>query len=199
MKSPALIKKYAQALAQAVADEKEFDLVGADVRAFLEAFGSHPDLRRALVSPFVNARKRMAVLGQVLGRLGTGPKASRFLTLLQNHKRMEILPEIVAALPDAWSERLGVVTYEVTSAVPLTEAQKKRLARVLEASEKRPVRLVPRTDPAIVGGLAVRKGHVVYDASIEGAKLPTSPILTQTDEGGAALLNREGFEPRTFN
>ena len=168
MKSPVLIKKYAQAFAQAVADETEFAAVGAEVRAFLEAFRSHADLRRAVVSPFVNARKREAILGDVLSRLGTGPKASRFLRLLQHHKRMEILPEIAAAFPEAWSERLGVVTYEVTSAVPLTEAQRDRLARGLEASEKRPVRLVPRTDPAIVGGLAVRKGHIVYDASIEG-------------------------------
>ena len=168
MKNPALIKKYAQAFAQAVADEKEFAAVGAEVRAFLEAFASHADLRRAVVSPFVNGRKREAVLGEVLARLGTGPKASRFLRLLQHHKRLDILPEIVAAFPEAWSERLGLVTYEVTSAVPLTEAQQARLARGLEASEKRPVRLVPRTDPAILGGVTVRKGHIVYDASVEG-------------------------------
>jgi len=169
MKSPVLIKKYAQAFAQAVADEKEFASAGTEVRAFLEAFRSHADLQRAVVSPFVNARRREAILGEVMARLGTGPKATRFLRLLQHHKRMELLPEIVDAFPEAWSERLGVVTYEVTSAVPLTEAQRDRLARGLEASEKRPVRLVPRTDPAIVGGLAVRKGHIVYDASIEGA------------------------------
>jgi F-type H+-transporting ATPase subunit delta len=168
MKNPALIRKYAQAFAQAVADEKEFAAVGAEVRAFLEVFLSHAELQRAVISPFINARKRQALLATVLGRLGTGPKASRFLTLLQRHKRMELLPEIVAALPEAWCERLGVVTYEVTSAVPLTEEQKARLARGLEAAEKRAVHLVPRTDPAVLGGLAVRKGHIVYDASVEG-------------------------------
>jgi F-type H+-transporting ATPase subunit delta len=168
MKNPALVKKYAQAFARAAADEREFAAAGAEVRAFLEAFAAHAELRRAVVSPFVNARRREAVLGEVLARLGTGPKAGRFLRLLQQHKRLDLLPEIVAAFPEAWSDRLGVVTYEVTSAVPLTEAQKARLARGLEASEKRPVRLVPRTDPAVLGGLALRKGHIVYDASVEG-------------------------------
>ncbi len=52
--------------------------------------------------------------------------------------------------------------------MPLTDAQKARLAKGLEASEKKPVRLVARTDPAVGGGLAVRKGHIVYDASVEG-------------------------------
>ena len=81
---------------------------------------------------------------------------------------MELLPEIVAALPEAWSEMHGVVTYEAASAVPMTDAQRDRLARGLEALEKKPVRLVLRTDPGLVGGVAVRKGHIVYDASVEG-------------------------------
>jgi F-type H+-transporting ATPase subunit delta len=168
MKNLALVKKYAQALAQAVRDEAEYGFVGDDVRAFLELLGSHPGLRRALVSPFVNARRRGAVLDEVLSRLGTRPKARRFLALLLKHKRLDLLQAIVEALPEAWSERLGVVTYEVTAAVALTAAQKKRLAAVLEAAEQSPVRLVERTDPAVVGGLAVRKGHIVYDASVEG-------------------------------
>jgi F-type H+-transporting ATPase subunit delta len=168
MKNLALVKKYAQGLVQAVADETEYVSVGDEVRAFLGLFDSREDLRQALVSPFVNARNKSAVLGQVLKRLGTGPKASRFLALLLHHKRLDLLPAIAAALPEAWSERRGVVTYEVTSAVPLTAAQKDRLARGLEASEGKPVRLVARTDPAVIGGLAVRKGHIVYDASVEG-------------------------------
>ena len=168
MKNQALVKKYAEGLAQAVKDEQEYGSVGAGIRVFLDLFVSREDLRRTLVSPFVNARKKAAVLEEVLGRAGTGPKASRFLALLLHHKRLELLPEIMEALPLAWSEKLGVVTYEVTSAVPLTAGQKDRLTRNLEASEKKPVRLVAKVDPAVVGGLALRKGHIVYDASVEG-------------------------------
>lgn len=168
MKNLALVKKYADGLARALADEREYASVGADVRAFLEVFLSRADLRRALVSPFVNARKREAVLAGVLSLSGTGPKASRFLTLLQHHKRMELLPDIVEALPEAWSEKQGIVTYEVASAVPLTAAQRDRLTQGLEASEGKPVRLVPKADPGLVGGLALRKGHIVYDVSVEG-------------------------------
>jgi F-type H+-transporting ATPase subunit delta len=168
MKNLALVKKYADGLARALADEREFAAVGADVRAFLEVFLSRADLRRALVSPFVNARKREAVLAGVLSLSGTGPKASRFLTLLQHHKRMELLPDIVEALPEAWSEKQGIVTYEVASAVPLTAAQRGRLTQELEASEGKPVRLVLKADPGLVGGLALRKGHIVYDVSVEG-------------------------------
>ncbi len=168
MRNLPLVKKYADGLARAVADSREFAAVGAEIDAFLRAFLSNGDLRRALVSPFVNSRRREAILDAVLPRVGTGPKASRFLKLLQHHKRMELLPDIVAALPEAWSDKQGVVTYEVASAVPLTAAQRDRLTRDLEASEGRPVRLVFKADPGLVGGLALRKGHIVYDASVEG-------------------------------
>jgi F-type H+-transporting ATPase subunit delta len=168
MKNLVLVKKYAEGLARALEGEAEYRSVEAEVRAFLDLFLSHRDLKRALVSPFANARKRDAILADVLTRLGTGPKASRFLSLLQHHRRIELLPEIFAALPEAWSESRGIVTYEVASAVPLTAAQRDRLAANLEASEKKPVRLVLKDEPGLVGGVALRKGHIVYDASVEG-------------------------------
>ena len=81
---------------------------------------------------------------------------------------MEMLPDIVGALPEAWADKKGIVTYEVASAVPMTPAQQDRLLRILEAQEGKPVRLVLKAEPGLVGGLAVRKGHIVYDASLEG-------------------------------
>lgn len=168
MRNLTLVHKYADGLARALEGAPEYEAVGGEVRAFLELFNAREDLRLALVSPFVNARKRLALLDEILSRLGTGPKASRFLKLLQTHKRLQYLPEIVGALPDAWADKQGIVTYEVASAVPLAPAQADRLTRTLEASEGRPVRLVFKADPGLLGGLAVRKGHIVYDASVEG-------------------------------
>jgi F-type H+-transporting ATPase subunit delta len=168
MKNLVLVKKYAEGLALALADDGEYAAVGAEVRGFLELFQSRDDLRQALLSPFVNARKKAAVLDEILAVSGTGPKAARFLRLVLEHKRMELLPDIVEALPEAWAEKKGIVTYEVASAIPMTAAQQDRLLRGLEAQEGKPVRLVFKIEPGLVGGLAVRKGHIVYDASVEG-------------------------------
>jgi len=168
MRNLALVRKYADGLVRALADEAEYGAVGGEVRAFRDLLLSREDLCHALTSPFVNARRRAAVLDALLPGLPTSPKATRFLKLLLDHKRLDILPQIVDALPAAWADRRGIVTYEVASAGPISEAQQARLARALEAAEGRPVRLVLKSDPGLLGGLALRKGHIVYDASVEG-------------------------------
>ena len=180
MKDLTLVKRYADGMALAIRDDAEYAAVGADVRAFLELYRSRKDLRQALTSPFVNVRRKEAVLDEILARAGSGPKAARFLKLLLEHKRIELLPAVVEALPEAWAEKRGVVTYEAASAVPLTAAQQERLLRSLEASEGRPVRLVLKVDPGLVGGLALRKGHIVYDASVEGTLAALQERLGQT-------------------
>jgi F-type H+-transporting ATPase subunit delta len=182
MRNRVLVKKYADGLARALEDEREYLAVSAEINAFLDAFHSLADLRRALVSPFVNARKRGAILDEVLARAGLGPKASRFLKLLQHHKRMDLLTDIAAALPAAWNERQGVVTFEVSSAAPLTSAQEGRLAEALASSEGKPVRLVLKADPGLVGGLALRRGHIVYDASVEGGLTAIKERLAREEE-----------------
>jgi len=168
MKNQTLVRKYAHGLVHAVKDEAEFSSVLGELRSFLDLFAGHAGLREALDSPFVAKEKKAGILQTVLAKSGAGEKTARFLDLLAGHGRLDLVGDIVAWLPEAWNERLGILTFEVTSVVPLTDVQKDRLRETLEAVEQAPVRLVYRLDPAIVGGLAVRRGSIVYDASLEG-------------------------------
>jgi len=168
MKNLVLVKKYAQGLVQAVAGEPEFRAILSDIESFLGLYAKREDLRSALESPFINAEKRASVLRQVLKAGGAADKTVRFLLLIQEHKRLDLLRDIAAALPETWNEKQGILTFEVSSVVPLTDEQKARLGKRLEAAEGRPVSLAFRIDPGIVGGLSVKKGNIVYDASIRG-------------------------------
>ena len=168
MKNLVLVKKYAFGLAQAIDGEKEFETVQADLRAFLNLFTGRNDVRAALQTPFINAERKAAILDNFLTLSGAAEKTRRFLSLLLDHKRFDLLQGIVEALPETWNETQGIMTFEVASVIPLSESQKDRLRRDLEAAEKRPASLVFTIDTGIVGGLSVKKGNIVYDASIQG-------------------------------
>jgi F-type H+-transporting ATPase subunit delta len=168
MKNQVLVRKYAQGLVQAVKDEGEFASVRADLRTFLELYAGQDELRSALMSPFISVAARGQILKDVLDRSGAREKTARFLRLLLDHKRFDLIKDIADVLPETWNEKLGILTFEVASVIPLTDAQKNRLRETVEAAEKRPVTLVFKIDPGIIGGLALRRGHIVYDVSIQG-------------------------------
>ncbi len=179
MRNPTLVRKYTQGLVAAMTDEAEFRRVHGELEGFAGLIADRDDLRRALRNPFLNARKRAGIVNEVLARAGAGAKTVRLVLLLVEHGRLELLPEIVAAAPEAWNEREGIATLEVTSVVPLSEGQKARLEATLESLEGRPVSLGYRIDPGIIGGLALRKGNVVYDVSIEGDLLRLKEKITE--------------------
>ena len=70
-----------------------------------------------------------------------------------------------------WNEEKGVNTYEVSSVIPLSDDQRKKLKVKLERLEKRPVVLKYRIDPELVGGLMIERKNIVYDISIKGSLL----------------------------
>jgi len=65
------------------------------------------DLRGALKNPFLGAATKIAIAREILERAGADAKTVRFILLLIEHGRLEILQEVAAAVPEAWNERLG--------------------------------------------------------------------------------------------
>jgi len=100
--------------------------------------------------------------------------------LLVENERLDLLPDIIEILPDLWNEIRGVQTFEVSSVIPLTDKQKKRLQEKMEHLENGPVALRYKSDPALIGGLSLRKGNIVYDVSLRGN---LERLLEQITEG----------------
>jgi len=179
MKKQTLIRKYAQGLVNALADEAEYHRVRNELEIFVGLAESHAALRGALSNPFLSARKKREIVREILEGAGDGGKTVRLILLIMDHGRMDSLSNIVGAIPEIWNERQGVLTFEVSSAVPLSEAQKERLAAELRRIERKPVSLAFRIDAKILGGLSLRKGNTVYDASVEGDLMKLKDIILE--------------------
>ncbi len=168
MKSKILVKRYTQGLVNSIKNEAEFSAVSQELSNFALLLSKHEKLKETLLSPFLPTTKRAQIAKEVLAKQTFGEKVSRFILLLVEHNRLELIPDIIESLPEVWNEQKGTYTYEVASVVPLTDDQRKKLEKKLELLEKRPVILKYRIDPDLVGGLWVRRENIVYDVSIKG-------------------------------
>jgi F-type H+-transporting ATPase subunit delta len=169
MKTHLLIRRYTQGLVEALKDEKEFLTLSRELTDFAELLLSHKQLLEALSNPFFSNDKKIQIIKDILAKKKFSQKTSRFILVLAENNRLELLPEILKLLPSWWNEKKGVFMYEVFSAVPLKEVQKKELEKKLESLEKGPVFLKYSVDPELIGGLSIRKGNLVYDISLRGS------------------------------
>jgi F-type H+-transporting ATPase subunit delta len=168
MKNPTLVKRYAVGLVGALRDETEFALVHGELLAFQALFKTNPELTKVLESPFVPSKKKNQIITNILAASPLSVKTVRFLGLLVEHGRLDILEEVLLEAPLLWKEKQGTQTFDVSSAFSLTPQQKERLQAELERREGKPVFLDYRIDPDLLGGLSLRKGNVIYDVSIQG-------------------------------
>lgn len=168
MRSQILIRRYAQGLINSAKSGEEFDSLYAELSEFDKFLYSHPKLKDTLQSPLLPTTKKTEIAAQILERSSVGNKSRRFLLLLVENGRLMLLPEILEFLPVFWNEEQGISTFEVSSVIPLSPDQKKCLEEKLVLLEKRPVTLTYKMDRSLIGGLSIRKGNIVYDASIQG-------------------------------
>jgi len=168
MKNQVLVKRYGLGFLGAAATQEEYTSLFRELEDFHDLLKREKGLRKALTSPFIPASKKQKIAQEVLETIKAQPKVSRFLLLLIENERFELLPEILVSLPELWNKEQGVVTFEVSSVIPLNEEQKQNLQTKLEVIEKGPVALEYIQNPSLIGGLSLRKGNIVYDASLKG-------------------------------
>ena len=178
MRNQVLVRRYARGLVGALRGESELAEMHRELSEVASLLRTNLQLAAILKSPFVPKKKKNQIIRDILAASPPGAKAARFLDVLIEHKRLDILEDVLLVVPALWRERQGVQTFEVSSAVSVTPQQKKRLQAELERLEGKPVFLEYRVDPGLVGGLSLRKGNIIYDVSVQGrlAKLKEKMI-----------------------
>jgi F-type H+-transporting ATPase subunit delta len=136
-----------------------------------EVLARDPAFELFLDSPAVSRERREVILRNVFADRADELFVN-FLLVLNTHDRLGLLRAIAFAYRTLHDQRAGRVPVEVESAVSLTDEQQEQLRQQLRHSlQKEPV-LHLRINPDLLGGLVVRVGDRVYDASVR-ARLDT--------------------------
>lgn len=158
--------RYASALYELAESDKALDRVADDLRAFRDMCGESPDLARLVVSPIVSREAQAAAVAAVAEKAGFHALTVKFLGTLAMNRRLGAVAGVIKAFLAELARRRGEVTAEVTSATRLKPQYLDRVREALAASLGAKVALESRVDAALIGGLIVRVGSKMVDASL---------------------------------
>jgi F-type H+-transporting ATPase subunit delta len=99
---------------------------------------------------------------------GLSEQVLNLLRVLASKQRMQLLPSIVSEFEHLVREARGVLEAEVTVARPVTDIDQQGILQRLRGLTGKDVQIHVSVDPAILGGVVVRIGDQVIDASVSG-------------------------------
>lgn len=159
--------RYAQALFDLASDNGQIANVDADLKSLKAMIADSADLRTLLASPAFDPEAKGKGLAGIADAAGFHALTKKFLAFLAHQRRANALGGVITSYEALSAAHRGVVSAQVTSAVPLTAAQTKGVAAALRQSLGKDPEIETRVDPAILGGLKVRVGSRLYDASLK--------------------------------
>lgn len=163
-----ILERYAQALLSLAQDNNILDQVGNDVNSILGVLKESPDLQEFLDNPLIKPADKKAVMNRILGD-SVHPYTRNFVQVLVDRRRIMFLEGICKEFQALLRKLNQTVLAEVTSARELTDDQKNSLReKVLAMTGARQVELETHIDPELIGGVVIRIGSQVIDASLRG-------------------------------
>jgi len=162
-----LAGRYASALFDLARDERQIESVSASLNMVKATLAESADFRALTTSPLINRVEAAKAIGPTAEALGVDPLTRRFLGVLATNGRLSQLDAVIRTFDRLAAEHRGESTAEVTSAFPLNDDQITALKANLKARGGNDVAIDAKVDPSILGGIVVRLGSRMIDASIK--------------------------------
>jgi F-type H+-transporting ATPase subunit delta len=166
--STEVLQPYASALMSMAKSNNLSEQFGEDIRSLLNLLENSEELRLFLGSPLVKPQDKKAVIDRIAGS-EMNPLMRNFLRLLVDKGRILFLEGIGKKYLTELRELNQTVLAEVTSAVPLSDAQQQTVREKVQAmTSARQVEIETKIDADLIGGVVIKVGSQVIDASLRG-------------------------------
>jgi F-type H+-transporting ATPase subunit delta len=161
-----LAGRYASALFDLARDQKQIDAVGRGLDALNQALVDSKDFAEFIASPLIGREQAARTFAALAAQFGLDPITTKFVGVLARNGRKGELRKIIRAFRRIAADHRGETTAEVVTARPLADGQVAALKQQLRARAGRDVTIEAEVDPAILGGIVVKLGSQMIDASI---------------------------------
>jgi len=162
----AIASVYARALFEAAQEDERLEVVREQLGQFADALADSEDLRLFFFSPYFSTAEKRGGLERLLS--GADPLISNFLGVLIDSHRMPLLTAVRASFETLWDSENNLIPVEVTSAIELSKRTVEDIGKRIGEQTGQQVELTSTVDPDILGGIVLRVGNSILDASVRG-------------------------------
>jgi F-type H+-transporting ATPase subunit delta len=164
--STEIAEPYAQALMAVAQGNNLVDQIGEDMSAIAALMKESAEFRTCVENPLYSGEAKKGILRQVLGAQ-VHPFTLNFLLVLVDRGRISFLEAVCQQFRILVRQLNKTVLAEVTSAVALSEEQQESIRQqVLTMTQAAQVEFEVRIDPDLIGGVIIKVGSQVIDASL---------------------------------
>ena len=155
---------YARSLFEVAKEQDKLDKVREELGEFADAVDANRELQMFFFSPYFSTAEKMDGLDKAVS--GADETLVNFLKLLIENHRMPVIFRVRREVEKLWQGENQLLPVTVTSAVELDKQTVKQIGDRIAEQTGRKVDLSATVEPEILGGLVVRVGNSILDASI---------------------------------
>ncbi|MEO0714668.1 MAG: F0F1 ATP synthase subunit delta [Pseudomonadota bacterium] len=159
-------RRYASALFDLAKDKAALEAVREDFSAFAKLVRESAELKRLIESPAFTREDKTAALGDVAKKAGIHQLLANFVGVMATNGRARDLLSAQTAFDALYAKQRGVKRAVARTAKPMTDTQRANVEALLAKTAGGGVELTEEVDPALIGGLQLRIGSKLIDASI---------------------------------
>ena len=159
-----IVRVYAEALFEVAREKGKLDAIREQLGQFVDVLSANRDLQVFFFSPYFSSGEKRDGLERAVS--GAEPELINFLELLIDKHRMPVIFRLRARFEELWAEENKLLEVRLTSAVELDPEIVKRVGDEIERQTGHKIELESAVDEGILGGLVLRVGNMVLDASL---------------------------------
>ena len=155
---------YARALFEVATEHDKLDVVRDELGQFADALDESRELQTFFFSPYFSTDEKKDGLHRAVS--GADEEVENFLELLLEKHRMPVVFRIRREYDRLWEEANKLLPVQITSAIELDPSIAERIGEEIGRQTGRTVELSSTVDPDVIGGIVLRVGNSILDASI---------------------------------
>ncbi len=167
MKDNSAARKYAKAFFEQALAKSELRACQQGLEQMARVASQKVSLARVLGHPFISLDEKRKMIQTALGEFAT-PALERFLLLLVQKKRFDVIQGIATGFQDLVDQHQNVQPVRVKTALPMSEAQQQQLQKKLSTWLGSTVRMDVQVDPQLIGGIVIQTRDRESDQSLRG-------------------------------